>query len=155
MTTFFFCSAGILLPPFEATSKVFLGQILTKKKRVLLKKDVPVTQAPKWAELSLADLWPRVVNDSKVMQFFPDWEPGQKLPSRSFFWSVLFTLRGDWAEELVLEAAEKRQGFKPFKESKNSILNIGIAKEWADILLEQPFVSSKSQSEERWKTRDE
>ena len=126
-----------------------MGQILTKKKKVLLKKDVPITEPPKWPELSLADIWPKVVNDSEVTCYFPDWEQGKKLPPRPFFWGIIHALRGDWAEDLVLEAAEKRQACKPFRDAKNSILNIGIAKEWATILLEQPFISRKYLSEER------
>ena len=78
------------------------------------------------------------------MAYFPkDASPGNKLPPRAFFWHVLFTLRGDWCEDLILEASQKRADAVPRRDPKNSILNIGIAKEWADVLLEQPFVSSK------------
>jgi len=65
------------------------------------------------------------------------------MPPRSFFWSVLFTLRGDFCDDLITEAAEERGRIRPAKDPKNTILNIGIAKEWADVLLESPFISSK------------
>ena len=48
-----------------------MAQILTKKKKVLLKKDVPVLQAPKWPELATADIWQKVQNDPRVMAYFP------------------------------------------------------------------------------------
>ena len=50
----------MLLPPYDECSKLFLGQILTKQRKVLLKKDVPVLAAPKWPELALCDLWPKI-----------------------------------------------------------------------------------------------
>ena len=53
-------SVGVLLPPYDECSKLFLGQILTKQRKVLLKKDVPVLAAPKWPELALCDLWPKI-----------------------------------------------------------------------------------------------
>ena len=60
-----------------------------------------------------------------------------------FFWQVLYMFRGDFAEDLVVEATEKRAAELPKKDLTSSILNIGVAKEWGDILLEQPFNSSK------------
>jgi len=89
--------------------KHFLGQILCKKKKVLLKKDVPVLTAPKWPELCTADIWAKMQNDAQVMCYFPrEHRPGQKLPDRTFMWKVLFTLRGDWCEDLILQAHRLR-----------------------------------------------
>ena len=51
------------LPPYDECPKFFLGQILTNKKMVLNKKDVPRSTAPKWPELAINDLWPRIQNN--------------------------------------------------------------------------------------------
>ena len=135
---------GILLPPFDQTPKSFMAQILCRQKKVLLKKDVPVLSAPKWPELATAEIWAKLQNDALVMSYFPrEHKPGQKLPDRNFLWRVLFTLRGDWCEDLILEAHRLRAEKAPSRDPKNTILNVGITREWADVLLEQPFVSRK------------
>ena len=108
--------ASLWLPPYDECPKFFMGQILTNKKKVLKKKDVPRSSAPKWPELALSDLWPRIQNDSAVMAYFPRFHgPQVKAPNRQFFWGILFTLRGDFCESLIDEAAEKRaaQAMKP------------------------------------------
>ena len=53
-----FVTVGVFLPPYDWSSKVYLGQLLTGKRRYLLKRQVPVLSAPRWPELSLADIWP-------------------------------------------------------------------------------------------------
>ena len=58
-------------------------------------------------------------------------------------WKILFTLRGDWCEDLIMQAHQLRAEKTPRRDPKNTILNIGISREWADVLLEQPFVSRK------------
>ena len=78
------------------------------------------------------------------MAYFPrPMAPNQKPPDRTYMWRILFTLRGDYCEDLIFEASKKRAEKMPTKDPKNTILNIGISKEWADVLLEQAFVSSK------------
>ena len=104
----------------------------------MLKKDVPVLSAPKWPELAVKEIFPRCRNDDLVTCYFPDefLKPGGKLPPRDWFWKILWTLRGDFCDDLMVEASEKRAKLAPKRDPKSTILNIGISKEWADILLE-------------------
>ena len=51
---------GVFLPPFPSCPKLFLGQILTGKRQVLDKRQVPRITAPKWPELALAGIWKQI-----------------------------------------------------------------------------------------------
>ena len=55
--------AGAWLPPFSKCNKVFLGQILTGARNCLAKRDVPRLSVPKWPELGLPAVFPKVAGD--------------------------------------------------------------------------------------------
>ena len=130
------CAVGIFLPPFEECPKVFLAQIITGKKQVVDKRLVPRLSAPKWPELSLKEIWERVKGDEQLMQYFPQRSPlDTKLPNRDFFWGVMFSVRLNYSEELVAEARRKRSQRHVIKPMANTLLNVGITRQWCDVLL--------------------
>ena len=134
----------MFLPPFSNCPKLYLGQILTGQRQVLEKRNVPRMTAPKWPELGLATIWAQVQLDKELMEYFPktsllDMRP----PSRQFFWGIMFALRGDFCEELIAEAQDKRAAAGVVRPQSHTILNIGITAKWADLLLEKPFTSRK------------
>ena len=49
-----------------------MAQLLTNKKRVLPKTEVPLESAPKYAELGLETVWEKVKGDADLMLYFPD-----------------------------------------------------------------------------------
>jgi len=123
---------------------LFLGEVITGKKRVLKKKDVPRLSAPHWQELSLKEIWPKVSQDKELLLYFPrESKLDMRPPDRTFFWGVMQTIRADFCEVLIGEAKAKRNQAISTVPKSNTILNIGITNEWANLLLEKPFVSSK------------
>ena len=140
-----FFLVGVFLPPYSSCSKLFLGQVLTGKRQVLEKRQVPRLTAPKWPELALADIWKQVQADKVLMEYFPKASLLDiRLPSRPFFWGVMFALRPDYCEDLIAEAQDKRAAAGVVKPASQTILNIGITSKWADLLLEKPFTSRTS-----------
>ena len=145
LDTGIFFLVGVFLPPYSSCSKLFLGQVLTGKRQVLEKRQVPRLTAPKWPELALADIWKQVQADKVLMEYFPKASLLDiRLPSRPFFWGVMFALRPDYCEDLIAEAQDKRAAAGVVKPASQTILNIGITSKWADLLLEKPFTSRTS-----------
>ena len=117
------------MPAYDQCPKTFMGAILTGKRQFLFKSDVPVLSAPKWPELGLKAVWTRVSGDRILMSYFPPMESkSSKLPPRDFFWGVLQSLRPEYCETLIAEAAAKRSELQDTFVAGNSILNIGITK---------------------------
>ena len=74
-----------------------------------MRKDVPRLTAPKWPELSMASIWPRIQNDREILSYFPpEMLQKKKLPNRDFFRGVLFKVRASYCEALIKEAVKKR-----------------------------------------------
>ena len=63
---------GLFLPPYDQCPKQFLGQVLTGKKKVLYRREVPRLSAPKWPELGMNEIWPKIKDDRVLQQYFPD-----------------------------------------------------------------------------------
>jgi hypothetical protein len=61
-------------------------------------------------ELAESKLMPIVVQNEHVMKYLPDWEPGQKLPSRDFFWHILNKIKRSYMKHLVTTAIENKEG---------------------------------------------
>ena len=101
--------AGAWLPAYSKCNKVFLGQILTGARNCLAKRDVPRLSVPKWPELGLPAVWPKVAGDEVLMSYFPKEvaEDGH-FPDRDHFWGVLQTIRSEFAQTLVQEAQHLR-----------------------------------------------
>ncbi len=136
---------GVFLPPYEWCSKIFLGQLLTGKRKWVFRKDVPRLSAPKWPELALADIWPQIQEDRELLLYFPERATiNAKLPNRDFFWGILQTLRQNYCEDLIAEAQDRRSAVKSRVPNANTILNIGVTKEMAQLLLRDTFNSRKS-----------
>ena len=62
-----------------------------------------------WPELAVAKLMPIICENLQVMMYLPDWELGQKLPPRDFFWHVLNKIRPNYVKHLVATAIENRE----------------------------------------------
>ena len=88
-------------------------------------------------------VWPLVQQDHQLLAYFPKRSLlDAKRPNRNYFWAVMQTLRSDFCDALISEAQEKRAaGLVRRVPQANSILNVGITKDWCRKLLEHPYVS--------------
>ena len=136
-------AVGYFLPSYEQCHKLFLGQVIAGKKQVLLRKCVPRLYAPRWPELNMADIWSQLARDDEVMSYFPSNFSINCLPPREYFWGVLQALRPTYCEQLIDEASQKRAEFRCKEPNTQTLLNVGITKQWAELLLERPFTSRK------------
>ena len=94
--------------------------------------------------MAIKDIWAQIQKDKQLMEYFPKSSAlDNRPPNRSFFWGVMFTLRKDYCEELIAEAQAKRAEHGVKFPKAHTILNVGITKQWANLLLEKPFVSLK------------
>ena len=85
-----------------------------------------------------------MAGDKEIRSYFP--ERGlldRKLPPRDFFWKVMQTLRPDYCEQLIKEAQHTRSAMRRRVPQANTILNVGVTKEMASLLLQEPFSSRK------------
>ena len=116
---------------------MFLAQIITDKKKALRKAEVPSDEAPKWPELGLMQVFAKVKDDVELMMHLPDPRAEGAKYDRTFFWGVLFAVRGRFCHELIREAAELREaGFgKRMIPKFNTFTNIGITGTWASLLM--------------------
>jgi hypothetical protein len=81
-----------------------IQDILSKRKKVLLLKDVSAKKTPSWPELSVKQTYDRVTkNCPQVLEYLPDPHgKEQKLPERDFYWATLWTLIPQDVEQFIL-----------------------------------------------------
>lgn len=61
---------------------------------------------PTWPELAVANLWPTVIKDPVLKNYFPDQMPKGKVPDREYFWGVIHTVKPGYFKGLVNSALE-------------------------------------------------
>ena len=77
---------GHYLPPKKSITWVFIRQILTGKKRLLLSRDIgEVIDLPKVRGIIIRDLWNTLSERNSFSSFFPDITKGRTIPRRYFF----------------------------------------------------------------------
>ena len=88
---------GYLMPSLKNTRLKHIQDILHKRKKVLLQKDVPAKKIPGWPELSVKNCYSTVIqNCPEALEYLPDpFGKEQKLPEREFFWQVMYALMPD------------------------------------------------------------
>ena len=131
------------LPPKQSCPFAFLQELAEKKKKFILRPQVPAFRMPTWPELSVKKLWPGVQLDEAFKDYFPNTLPKGKLPDKQFFWGVIFTIKPGYAKRLVKDAIEQRNELpKPGEEDKAKLLRIDA--EYLQRMLEAPIFMSKS-----------
>ena len=71
----------------------------------IAKREVPLSTAPKWPELGVAEVWPRLLHDKDLLRYFPrEWSEDGVPADRTFMWKILYALRPHFTETLVREA---------------------------------------------------
>ena len=84
------------MPPASMITKDFLRQILNEEKKLIKNTDIKTITVPKYDELSVVNLLPRVKDNAEVMIYFPDRLPKGKTISREYFFDVLNTIYPDF-----------------------------------------------------------
>ena len=73
-------------------------------------KDVKSINMPMYDELSVVNLWPDMQNDANFMQYFPDQMAKNRLPERDYFFNIMNSLMGEYAQAIMQHANEQRTG---------------------------------------------
>lgn len=100
------------MPPLKTTRLVFIQQILSNEKKVILQKDVPTRTVPQWPQLAVKYIYPQVVAQlPEIAQYLPDpiGKDSKRLPERDFFYKVVNSLRPDIVDSAIQQAAELRK----------------------------------------------
>jgi hypothetical protein len=85
---------GYLMPSLKNCRLKHIQDILYKRKKVLLQKNVPAKKVPAWPELSVKQCYGIIAaNCPEALDYLPDLHgKEQKLPEREFFWQVVYSL---------------------------------------------------------------
>ena len=88
---------GYLMPSLKNCRLQHIQDILHKRKKVLLQKNVPAKKIPSWPELSVKNCYANVIESCpEALEYLPDPHgKEQKLPEREFFWQVVYSLFPD------------------------------------------------------------
>ena len=121
-------------------NKDFLKEVLTEDKALLRLDQVSRVNVPLYDELSVANIWPMMKIDEKLMMYFPTKMAKNRLPDRGYMFNILNTFQPNYLQALIMHANDQ----------SNSVSNDAIAREaievsddWWDALNSVPFISRK------------
>jgi len=96
---------------------------------------------PHYEEISVKNLYPDAIQDKDVAIYLPTLEQSSgKLPERTFFFSVLATIKRDYLSEIIANAHKSRLKGEEGQRGSSAIM---IKDTWLDELRKYPFISSK------------
>ena len=81
--------------------KDFLRQILNEEKKLIRNADLKPITVPKYDELSVVNLFPKVKDNADIMIHMPDRLPKNKTISRDYFFNVLNTKYPDYLKKMI------------------------------------------------------
>ena len=82
--------------------------MISGEKELIPRAHIKTVDVPNYDELSVSNLWPHLKNDPSFMKFFPDEMPKGRLPSREYFFNVMFTGMGEYLTQLIKHATNQR-----------------------------------------------
>ena len=95
---------------------------------------------PKYDEISVKQVFPKFLDDSKVMEYLQDEYPKDRYPDRAYFFTVLNTVHPEYVGNMIVHANSAR--FAADGEA-NARQTVDINEEWWDKLQSMPFISRK------------
>ena len=121
---------------------LFLEQILTGKKKVLLAKNVPSRVIPQFPELALKLCYYKAMEAlPDLADYLPDpWGKDLRLPEREFFWRVMQALYPAETEKYVSDVEEEKRSKTNLQDKQ---WNVNIKEEYIDELLKYDYTSKK------------
>ena len=96
------------MPPTTSINRDFLRQVLKGEKSLLPKSACKFVNVPMYDELSVKNVYPKFKNDTQVMQFLQDTYPRDRLPDRTYFFTVLNTMHPNYVSKMIAHANEQR-----------------------------------------------
>ena len=122
-------------------NKDFLRQVLRDDKKLFMATDLKKIYVPKYDELSVKNLWPKLQKNSEFMRYMPDKLPDGRLPDREYLFNVLNSVRPTYCQNLIEFANRQRNtANKHTKEAER----IEVTEEWHAKLMASPFLSKVS-----------
>ena len=121
-------------------NKDFLRQIFAEEKSLLKLSEVKWVTAPRFDELSVTNLYPKMQADAAFMRYMPDRLPKGRLPEREYFFNVLSTLHPKYTRTLISNASNHRHDAEKNRDE------LGVVKASQDLwdrLTAVPFKSRK------------
>ena len=96
------------MPPIEMFTKDFTKELLPGTRKLLKMTDVKFINVVKYDELSVKNLYDRLIKLEGMAQYFPGKYPLGRFCDRSYMWNVANTLHSDVVKELVQHALKVR-----------------------------------------------
>ena len=122
--------------PYDMLTKDMLRDIFSGKKGMMKLAMVKFISVPKYDELSVKNLYDKVIQLEGMAQFFPDSYPKGRQCDRDFFFNVLNTFHPEIMKELVEYALKQRHALEGGKHELESVL---ANDHWANELKAMPF----------------
>ena len=89
------------MPSYKRTSMRFIRDILRGQKRLLKCSEVHPINVPYFPELAVDRVFNEVKADPELLSFYNIYEDRPEVPERTYFYSVLGTLRRQYLEDLI------------------------------------------------------
>ena len=121
-------------------NKDFLKQVLAGEKCLLPLANMRPIHMPKYDELSVKYVYPKITQDPKVLKYFPDRYPEGRVPDRTYTFNVYNTVYPEYVEQMVRHVQKQRNAAT---EQTDHAQEIQISREWQEQLEAVPFISSK------------
>ena len=122
-------------------NKDHMRKILLEEKRFMPLEDVKTVNVPKWDELSVKQLWPKMKVIERFMHYMPDRLPKNILPDREYFFNIMNSINPDYVQKAIQHAAAQRNSVTEQNAESESIL---LSANMHALLQEKPFQSGKS-----------
>lgn len=97
-------SLQLYLPPPTMINKDFLKQVFADSKSLLKRSDLRTIETPKYAEISVKNIYPMVQRDPLLMKYFPDSLPKSREPDREYTFNVINTLKPGYMQDIIRHA---------------------------------------------------
>ena len=122
-------------------NKDHMRKILLEEKRFMPLEDVKTVNMPKWDELSVKHMWPKMKAIEGFMLYMPDRLPKKILPDREYFFNIMNSINPDYVQKAIQHAAAQRNSVTEQNAESESIL---LSANMQALLQEKPFQSGKS-----------
>ena len=89
-------------------NKDFLKQVLASEKSLLKMSELRSINVPKFDELSVKNIYPKIKDDLKVHKYFPDRYPEGRVPDRTYTFNVYNTIYPEYVQDMIKHAQKQR-----------------------------------------------
>ena len=129
------------LPPYEMFTKDFVKEVFASKKKLLKLKEVKFIQVIKYDELSVKNLYSKLVQLDGMADYFPSNYPKGRHCDREYMFNIANTLHEDIIKELVDHALKQRHDVNEQTEKNEAIL---MDEKWVEELQSLPIIAKVS-----------